>query len=115
MPLVGLKVLVFEAKLVGQVFVAEEHLAPLVVVAADVVDVDISLHTSGVVVHLVVPPVGTAASHRVDDDRGGVACTSTQVASHLQIGIKAMESLRDMPLERLHSRKLRSFDETAFL
>ena len=40
---------------------------------------------------------------------------STQVASHLQIGIKAMESLRDMPLERLHSRKLRSFDETAFL
>jgi len=26
-----------------------------------------------------------------------------------------MEQLRDMPLERLHSRKLRSFDETAFL
>ncbi len=39
----------------------------------------------------------------------------TQVAQHLQIGIKAMESLRDMPLERLHSRKLRSFEETAFL
>jgi AMP nucleosidase len=39
----------------------------------------------------------------------------TQVVSHLQIGIKAMESLREMPLERLHSRKLRSFDETAFL
>ncbi|WGI21708.1 AMP nucleosidase [Amylibacter sp. IMCC11727] len=39
----------------------------------------------------------------------------TQVASHLQIGIKAMETLREMPLERLHSRKLRSFDETAFL
>ena len=39
----------------------------------------------------------------------------TQVASHLQIGIKAMEALREMPLERLHSRKLRSFDETAFL
>ncbi|NQY59453.1 AMP nucleosidase [Cognatishimia sp.] len=39
----------------------------------------------------------------------------TQVARHLLIGIRAMESLRDMPLERLHSRKLRSFDETAFL
>jgi AMP nucleosidase len=38
-----------------------------------------------------------------------------QVAQHLQIGIHAMESLRDMPLDRLHSRKLRSFDETAFL
>lgn len=39
----------------------------------------------------------------------------TQVARHLMIGIRAMESLRDMPLERIHSRKLRSFDETAFL
>ncbi|MEM6594700.1 MAG: AMP nucleosidase [Pseudomonadota bacterium] len=39
----------------------------------------------------------------------------TQVARHLLIGIKAMERLADMPLERLHSRKLRSFEETAFL
>ncbi len=39
----------------------------------------------------------------------------TQVARHLQIGIKAMETIRDMPLERIHSRKLRSFEETAFL
>lgn len=39
----------------------------------------------------------------------------TQVTRHLLIGIRAMEALRDMPLERLHSRKLRSFDETAFL
>lgn len=39
----------------------------------------------------------------------------TQVASHLRIGICAMEKLRDMPLERIHSRKLRSFEETAFL
>jgi AMP nucleosidase len=39
----------------------------------------------------------------------------TQVERHLMIGIKAMESLRTMPLERLHSRKLRSFNETAFL
>ena len=39
----------------------------------------------------------------------------TQVAQHLKIGIRAMESLRSMPLERLHSRKLRSFEETAFL
>ncbi len=39
----------------------------------------------------------------------------TQVARHLLIGIQAMESLREMPLERIHSRKLRSFEETAFL
>ncbi|WP_442954429.1 AMP nucleosidase [Pararhodobacter sp.] len=39
----------------------------------------------------------------------------TQVARHLLIGIRAMELLRAMPLERIHSRKLRSFDETAFL
>lgn len=38
-----------------------------------------------------------------------------QVARHLKIGIRAMEALREMPLERLHSRKLRSFEETAFL
>ncbi len=40
---------------------------------------------------------------------------TTQVSRHLSIGIRAMEMLRGMPLERLHSRKLRSFDETAFL
>ena len=40
---------------------------------------------------------------------------NTQVSRHLAIGIRAMETLRTMPLERLHSRKLRSFDETAFL
>jgi len=39
----------------------------------------------------------------------------TQVQRHLMIGIGAMEKLREMPLERIHSRKLRSFDETAFL
>ncbi|MEP2782259.1 MAG: AMP nucleosidase [Pseudoruegeria sp.] len=39
----------------------------------------------------------------------------TQVSRHLQIGIHAMELLREMPLERIHSRKLRSFEETAFL
>jgi AMP nucleosidase len=38
-----------------------------------------------------------------------------QVSQHLMIGIKAMEALREMPLDRLHSRKLRSFEETAFL
>ncbi len=38
-----------------------------------------------------------------------------QVGRHLLIGIQAMEILRDMPLERIHSRKLRSFEETAFL
>jgi AMP nucleosidase len=39
----------------------------------------------------------------------------TQVSRHLQIGVRAMERLRDMPLDRIHSRKLRSFEETAFL
>ena len=39
----------------------------------------------------------------------------SQVSRHLMIGIKAMESLRNMPLEKLHSRKLRNFDQTPFL
>jgi len=39
----------------------------------------------------------------------------TQVARHLMIGIRSMEILRNMPIERLQSRKLRSFNETAFL
>ncbi|WP_113911649.1 AMP nucleosidase [Roseovarius dicentrarchi] len=38
-----------------------------------------------------------------------------QVARHLMIGIRAMEMLSEMPLDRIHSRKLRAFDETAFL
>ncbi len=37
-----------------------------------------------------------------------------QVSQHLTIGIKALEKLAEMPPERLHSRKLRSFSETAF-
>ena len=37
-----------------------------------------------------------------------------QVAQHLTIGLRAMEKLAAMPKERLHSRKLRSFAETAF-
>ncbi|MGR3570266.1 AMP nucleosidase [Brevirhabdus sp.] len=40
---------------------------------------------------------------------------TAQVGRHLKIGIRAMELLSEMPLERLHSRKLRSFEETAFL
>ncbi|WP_406735782.1 AMP nucleosidase [Thioclava sp. GXIMD4215] len=39
----------------------------------------------------------------------------TQVANHLQIGVRAMELISAMPLDRIHSRKLRSFEETAFL
>ncbi|MEH6774518.1 MAG: AMP nucleosidase [Cereibacter changlensis] len=39
----------------------------------------------------------------------------TQVSRHLLIGIRAMETLRETPIERIHSRKLRSFEETAFL
>lgn len=38
-----------------------------------------------------------------------------QVSRHLLIGVRAMERIREMPLERIHSRKLRSFEETAFL
>jgi AMP nucleosidase len=37
-----------------------------------------------------------------------------QVAQHLTIGMRTLEKLAEMPLERLHSRKLRSFSETAF-
>lgn len=39
---------------------------------------------------------------------------SQQVSQHLQIGVRALELVREMPNERLHSRKLRSFLETAF-
>jgi AMP nucleosidase len=39
----------------------------------------------------------------------------SQVDRHLRIGIRALELIRDMPLERIHSRKLRSFAESAFL
>lgn len=39
---------------------------------------------------------------------------SKQVGQHLHIGIRALEMVREMPSERLHSRKLRSFLETAF-
>ncbi|MGN6550108.1 MAG: AMP nucleosidase [Pararhizobium sp.] len=38
----------------------------------------------------------------------------TQVSQHLEIGLKALQKLAAMPPERLHSRKLRSFFETAF-
>ena len=38
-----------------------------------------------------------------------------QVSRHLLIGVRAMERIAGMPLERIHSRKLRSFEETAFL
>jgi AMP nucleosidase len=38
----------------------------------------------------------------------------TQVARHLLIGLRSMEILREQPPEKLHSRKLRSFAETAF-
>jgi len=37
-----------------------------------------------------------------------------QVSQHLTIGIRAVERLAAMPMDRLHSRKLRSFAETAF-
>jgi len=37
-----------------------------------------------------------------------------QVAQHLEIGMLSLTKLSEMKPERLHSRKLRSFDETAF-
>lgn len=37
-----------------------------------------------------------------------------QVARHLQIGMLAMQKMSNMKAEKLHSRKLRSFFETAF-
>jgi AMP nucleosidase len=37
-----------------------------------------------------------------------------QIDQHLKIGVKAMELMRETGLETLHSRKLRSFSETAF-
>ncbi len=37
-----------------------------------------------------------------------------RVDQHLKIGLRAMELLREVGLERLHSRKLRSFHEVAF-
>lgn len=38
-----------------------------------------------------------------------------RVEQHLKIGVLTMELLRDFSPERLHSRKLRAFDEPAFL
>ena len=38
----------------------------------------------------------------------------TQISQHLEIGVRALNKLADMPAEKLHSRKLRSFFETAF-
>jgi AMP nucleosidase len=37
-----------------------------------------------------------------------------RVGQHLKIGIKALELLRNNGMERLHSRKLRSYGEPAF-
>ena len=37
-----------------------------------------------------------------------------QVAQHLEIGLLAIEKLRTQPAEKIHSRKLRSFEEVAF-
>ena len=37
-----------------------------------------------------------------------------QIDQHLQIGVRAMELLRETGVESLHSRKLRSFSEAAF-
>jgi len=37
-----------------------------------------------------------------------------QIDQHLKIGVRAMELMRETGIETLHSRKLRSFSETAF-
>jgi len=38
----------------------------------------------------------------------------SQVDRHLEIGVRAVEIMRNLPTERLHSRKLRSFNEVPF-
>ncbi len=38
----------------------------------------------------------------------------SQVDRHLDVGIRAIDIMRDLPSERLHSRKLRSFNEVPF-
>jgi len=38
----------------------------------------------------------------------------SQVDHHLKVGVRAIEIMRDLPTERLHSRKLRSFNEVPF-
>jgi AMP nucleosidase len=38
----------------------------------------------------------------------------SQVDRHLEIGVRAVEIMRGLPAERLHSRKLRSFNEVPF-
>ena len=43
-----------------------------------------------------------------------VPSSAKQVGQHLRIGILAVEKLRSLGLERLHSRKLRSLAEAAF-
>jgi AMP nucleosidase len=37
-----------------------------------------------------------------------------RIDQHLLVGIRALELLREGGVERLHSRKLRSFDEPPF-
>jgi AMP nucleosidase len=37
-----------------------------------------------------------------------------RIDQHLLVGLRSMERLRALDPEKLHSRKLRSFDEVAF-
>ena len=37
-----------------------------------------------------------------------------RITQHLLIGVETLRLLRERGIERLHSRKLRSFDEPAF-
>jgi AMP nucleosidase len=37
-----------------------------------------------------------------------------RVDQHLRIGMRALDLLRELGVDRLHSRKLRSFTEVAF-
>jgi len=56
-----------------------------------------------------------AAAWRAETARNGSDSIADRWQITCEVGIRAMEILRDMPLERIHSRKLRSFEETAFL
>ena len=45
---------------------------------------------------------------------GQTDCIRDRIDQHLLVGIRALELLRAGGIERLHSRKLRSFDEPPF-
>ena len=58
------------------------------------------------------PKGSSAMLHRLNPVR--LAYIRDRIDQHLLVGIRALELLRAGGIERLHSRKLRSFDEPPF-